>query len=554
MNTILINKHLLAHLKGKMHEDSITSDIWGAELADGASDWGATEVTFQVRSRYHDNRLHKISVFNNGQNLPVNKIENDDGGFLSFPTTKNSYGPNMIGVRGAGTKLTIFRVGFVDYIASFDEDGRFYIAKAYYCSDENGETEIDFSDDLFTKENFQNKVLSIRIDIEYYDDWNDVPGWIELDDDGKGLEYGINWFKDSDIKFDETKIKRWLSARFGQTKNFKIYFEDETSDKILRSEVPKTHFGILNQDNNPIYQYKDLTKHGEVIEVQGEKFEIYYGCRISQVNDTLKYKKLQKETKKDYQLKSLRPIRGESPLLVHMNSTDIIVTIDHLSPSEFDASTSWLIFFIKPKRNINSRYAINKSNGYSDEEFGNELRDKIKTLIKDNKLKNNYHDASKKAEDSEVVQWVDYVAHPESTEIQKDIKRMTGGSKEDITKKKNWKTFKVDDSKREIDLRNELIRLWMEWQASNKNSDTEHLDGIASRINLVGRQSSPYDTFIWVAKKHNHVDELKNLLKGFDWGDNHLKQVVFLTTDEVFSGFDLDEVPVIDIENDIING
>ena len=27
-----------------------------------------------------------------------------------------------------------------------------------------------------------------------------------------------------------------------------IYFEDETSNKPLRSEVPKTHFGILNQD------------------------------------------------------------------------------------------------------------------------------------------------------------------------------------------------------------------------------------------------------------------------------------------------------------------
>ena len=121
MQTLLINKHLLAHLKGKMHEDSITSDIWGAELADGASDWGATEVTFQVRSKYHDNRLQKISVFNNGQNLPVSKIENDNGGFLTFPVTQNTYEPNMIGVRGAGTKLTIFRVGFIDYIASFDE-------------------------------------------------------------------------------------------------------------------------------------------------------------------------------------------------------------------------------------------------------------------------------------------------------------------------------------------------------------------------------------------------------------------------------------------------
>lgn len=553
MNTILINKHLLAHLKGKMHEDSITSDIWGAELADGASDWGATEVTFQIRKRYHDNRLHEITVFNNGENLPVSKIVNDNGGFLSFPITKNSYGPNMIGVRGAGTKLTIFRVGFISYIASFDEDDRFYIAKLFYCSDKDGKTEIDFSDELFTKENFQNKVRSIRIDIQYYDDWNDVPGWIELENDGKGLEYGINWFKDSDIKFNEDKIKRWLSSRFGQTKNFKIYFEDQTSKKLIRSEVPKTHFGILNQDNNPIYQYKDLIKHDEIIEVQGEKFEIYYGCRISQVNDALKYKKLQKETKKDYQIKSLRPIRGESPLLVHLNSTDIIVTIDHLSPSEFDSSTSWLIFFIKPKRNINSRYATNKSNGYSDEEFGNELRDKLKSIIKDNKIKNNYHDASQKAEDSEVVQWIDYVCDIESTEIQKDLKRMTGGLKEQITKRINWKSFKVDDSKREIDLRNESIRLWMEWQASNKNSDTEHLDGISSRINLVGRQDSPYDTFVWVAKKHNHADELKNLLKGFDWGDNHLKQVVLLTTDEIFSGFDLDEAIVINIENDIIN-
>ena len=46
MKTIIINDDRLAHLKGQMVASDMTSNIWGAEFADGAYDYESSEITF----------------------------------------------------------------------------------------------------------------------------------------------------------------------------------------------------------------------------------------------------------------------------------------------------------------------------------------------------------------------------------------------------------------------------------------------------------------------------------------------------------------------------
>lgn len=549
MKTIIINGDRLAHLKDKMEASDMTSNIWGAEFADGAYDYKSSEITFKVAEKYDDGKLKLIDISNDGYPLSIKNLDNR---FLRFPTTVFDYTPGMIGCRGSGTKLTAFRVGYFEYIDSYDEEsGKSYTARLIPCTDRDGEYKYQIDDNVFIKNDFKEKVNSIRVDIEFY----------EKDADTKGLKYGVRWFSDADIEFKEDKIKRWLSVRYSQTNNFKIYFEDVTKNgKTLRNLVPKTHLGVL-KSGKPVYEYTDLKLHDDLIEVDGREFELYYGCRISKVSDARRHKKLTGLTKGEYQIKSLRKIRGESPLVVHLNNTDIVNYIEHWPTTEFNNTNSWMIYVLKPKTSINDVYASNKSSGYSDEKFSDNLSKKVKQIVKDNKIKNNYHDAQKKQENSEVEQFVEYICDSESTEIQKDFKSLLGvKDKSLLTKKKNWILFKDDESNREIDAKNPKVRVAFEFQSSKDNSDPKHMDGIASRINLVGRGMDsdgnscdlPYDTFIWVAKKHNHYNELLKLLKGFEWGDNHLKQVVFLTSEEILDSFDSDEVLKIDIEKDVL--
>ena len=544
MKTIIINEHRLAHLKSKMDEDSINSNIWGAEFTDGAYDFKSSEITFRVTEKYGDGKLKRIIIFNDGNPLSIKDL---DKRFLSFPTTKFPYDNTMIGVRGSGTKSTAFRVGYFEYIKSWDEESeRFYIAKLVPCQDEDGKYPHDISDDSFYKEDFKLNVESIRVDIEFY----------EKDDLPSGLEYGVRWFSDADIEFNEDKIKRWLSARYSQTNNFKIYFEDTTKgNKLTRDLVSKTHLGMLKNDK-PVYEYSDLELYDDLIEVDGKEFDLYYGCRISSKSDAIQNKKLTKITKDEYDL--YRAIakqgrRGDSPLTVHLNHNGIVTFIKPWGYSEFDETTSWMIYFLKPKININEVYAANKSSGYSDEKFEDNIENEVRQIVKKTPIKNNYANSQKKRENSEVEQFVKYITDSESTEIQKDFASLL--EVEDLsllTEKKNWILFKDDESLREIDLRNPKVRAACEFQPSTEKSDTKHLDGIASRINLVGRCDSPYDTFIWVAKKHSHYNELINLLKGYKWEDNHLKQIVFLTSEEVLDSFFPNNVLKIDIEKDIL--
>jgi len=557
MTPVVINEQQLAALKRFVFESGMTSDIWGAELADGASDFLSTECRFRVLSKYPNKQLERILIINNGNPLSSEKVGSP---FLSIPVTRNEYGPHSIGCKGVGTKLTIFRVGCIDYLYSYDEYGRLYKATFTPCSDEDGKTPIDFSEG-FHKNKFIDECNSLAINYEFFEN-NNHPDECNLQLGGKGLEYCIKWFVDSDIQFDEEKVKSWLSTRYGQKKNFKIYFENyEKPDDPKISLLNKTHLGLLDDNGNPVTQYTDFrNKYHKTFPVNGVEHELWWDCRISSKGDSYEeYRKLKEATKGWYGVKFLKSyIRKESPMILHLNHQDIVTNITNLKESSKDGNT-WLIFAIKPKQSVNEFYASNKSDGYSNEKFGKELEDAIKKIIKDESIKNNYHDKNQKQEDSEVVQFRDYLCNKENNAYLTWNTLLPNGSdketkqkmKTSFHKKSAWRIPQSDKQTtgREVDLKApEEWRIWFEFQNLKDDSDTKHLDSIHTRLNMLGRENSPFDTFVWVAKNHKHKDSLKQLLMGLDWGDGHCKKVLFLTKEEVFQPFDMDEVDYIDID------
>lgn len=550
--SFVISGDWLGSLKQKMEDSSMNSKIWGAELADGAWDYEAQEATFQVMSYYSgdsNGNINTMRVFNNGNKLITKIVQNR---FLRFPVTRFTYTNNSIGCKGGGTKLTIFRVGVFTHIWSYDENNQPYRAKLTFCSDDNGKVEIDFDDKNFNTSKYRDEVRSIRVDIENIEIHN-LPTEMHRYGPNRGVGYEVKWFNDSDVIFDQKKLLKWLSIRYSQVRNFKIYFEVKSNDgKDERKIIPRTHFSMM-KDGRVVYEYTDLNKDNQLIDIDGYKFELYYGCRIAPNLDYQNKQMLDSMTKDEFPVRTLKSgIRTDVPLILHLNHTDIVSFVENFGSTAYDTDTSWMLYVLKPLQSINDFYAVNKSDGYSKEIFGKRLTQAVKDRIKQLKLKNNYANLSKKIEDSEVVQFINYVTNPNSTEIVKDFKSLLKlKDKKLFTSKKNWIKFKRDDSDREVDARNEKVHTWFEFQASTENADKPHLDGIGTRINLMGRKDSPCKNFIWVAKTHNLRKELIEVLKGFVWENNHIENIFLLESNNVMTSFDADEVSTINIEKDV---
>ena len=417
------------------------------------------------------------------------------------------------------------------------------------CSDEDGQKVIDFNSDDFTKQNYLNLINSIRVNTNFIDQ-EELPQ--EMKNNSKGIGYEMRWFKNADVQFDKNKLFKWLSIRYGQLNNFKVFFEDKTQDeKKVREILPKTHFRMF-ENKNPVYQYTDLTLDKNPIEVQGVEFDFYYGCRIAPKLDRKTNEELENRTKSENRIESLKTsVRGDVPLIIHLSNSDIVTFIDNLGSSQYDTDTSWMLYCVRPRVEINGKYAVNKSSGYSDESFGKELKEGVRNKISELKLKNKYENAEKKQENNEVKQFFDYITHPNSTEIRKDIRSLTNIDVKTLANKKNWTLFKRDKSDREVDIRNNKGRIAIEFQASDKVSDTTHLDKIASQINLAGRGDAPYDYYGWVAKKHIHRNELIKLLQGLDWENNHMKTVILFEFNQVMDSFDADDIETISIDDEV---
>ena len=86
-------------------------------------------------------------------------------------------------------------------------------------------------------------------------------------------------------------------------------------------------------------------------------------------------------------------------------------------------------------------------------------------------------------------------------------------------------------------------------------SDTGHLDGIESRLNLICRDTDTYKQLWWIADKHTLRDDLVKLMKGLDWKENtSFEKVYLITKEQMFDGWvDVDELSVIDLKTDVLN-
>lgn len=540
MESFVINKDWIASLKLFINGSDVTSKDFGSEIIDNALDAGATRVEFSVLERHSTNdNVKRIKIYNDGKPLSYNDSKEL---LLKLPVTKPDH-HNMtdIGIRGVGSKLNGFRAGYVSSITSYNE-GRLYKLQLTPCSDEDGKNPIDTN--TLTMSTYENHVRSFKCECV------DVEG-----DDKFTSEYGFEmelfWLPDAGIDYNRDKLMETNSLRFGQKRNFNIYFEEGKE----MYKTPKTYFGMLDDNGNPISEYSQLNKVSECIYVDGVPFEVYWGCKISQTYDILKHKDYKQKTRDGITLSMGQGTKGDQPLLIVMNHIDVVTHMYGRNWwSSWDSKTyNNLRIVVKPKLNINDKYGYNKNKGFSVVGFEERLGDAVIECIKDNKIKSKYHNAKQKQEESEVQQFLEYLL---SNDFQnQEFRRLLQvKDKKILLKRNNWIPHRPDASAREIDLRCEKAKVAFEFQKSTNPSDQVHCDGIYSRISLLCRESSPYDTFVWVAKSHSHKPVLIDLLKGLKWANDgsHLKRIYFMTYDDCMSSFDYEDQEYIDIFEDVL--
>lgn len=540
MESFVINKNWIASLKLFINGSDVTSRDFGSEIIDNALDAGATEVEFSVEERHSSNdNVKRIKIYNNGKPLPC---QDSKDLLLKLPVTKpDHHEMTDIGIRGVGSKLNGFRAGYISSITSYDGD-QLYKLQLTPCSDDDGNSPIDVS--TLTMSTYQTDVRSFKcecVGVEKSDRFTSE----------YGFEMELFWLPDAGIEYSRDALMETNSLRFSQKKNFNIYFKEDDT----RHKMPKTYFGMMDGNGIPISEYSQLNKLNERIYVDDVPFEVYWGCKISPTYDIHKHKDYKLKTRSGNTLSMGSGTKGDQPLLIVMNHIDVVTHMYGRNWwSSWDSKTyNNLRIVVKPKLNINDKYGYNKNKGFSDDGFEERLGNAVIKCIKNNKIKSTYHNAKQKQEESEVEQFLEYIL-TNDFQNQEFRRLLQIKDKKILLKRNNWITHRPDASAREIDLRCDKGKVAFEFQKSTNPSDQVHCDGIYSRISLLCRENSPYETFVWVAKKHSHKSVLIDLLKGLKWADDgsHLKRVYFMTYDDCMSSFDYEDQEYVDIFEDVL--
>ena len=559
--SLVINGDQFEFWKKMLNDNTLNSNIWGTEFADGATDWNASNFYLQVQSHWGTgkSRLKDILIGNNGENFYGESIVRY---FLSSESTKKPHHhPNALGVRGIGTLLTILRVGFLRRIISRDEDGKLFQFEFFNCSDEMGQNKVDYT----SHKDYQRNCGSVRIETKYIEDWEVFNG--TFDTLNQGVKFELRWFEDSLLNFNHGAIERHLSKRYGQA-SLNININD--------SLIKPTYFG-LDKSNNLIGDItSQFTDAGEKVFEYGEekiKVKLYWNTRIGKNKDSVRYNlfkdKLSTANGIEYKLPK-EDSNGDWPSILLMTHTNIIFGEKKKSfifgPGKplghYHSNMGNLQIVVQFQSQIKDYLASNKSNGFSDDNFEEEFGNFISEWISSANIKPDYYYWSSKLEDNEMKQMVEGIIEKNS-QTEKEIRRMIGSTKLILQNKKNWRyvgdesnnqsntDLTINDVTRQIDSINEKAGLI--WEHEKEDSTIDHKDGIESRITNWCLKPNWIKHYFWSASKHGHKERLIKTLRTFNWENPSLERIWLIKKDDILQGtLDSDEVDYIDIKEDIL--
>lgn len=552
---IILGSELADGYKSRMHDKGITSDNYGTEVGDNAKDYKSTQLNIECKERWPSGNIKHLFFTNNGKSM------SDETALtrfiLSSPTPATHYTDDMSGVRGVGKRLEECK-GYLPRVFYSGEDGYVRVLEKNPCSDMEGEKNIEL-EDLTTHHYYEtiefDKISLYKTDIKNQD----------MFQDGIGVKLEMFLWDDCSIKVEMYKIQQNLWTRYSQVKNLNINFIE--GNEITNHK--KAYFKILSDTGNPVNNYTDLHKLNKPISVELpdlEKpnstitvpMELYWGHELSDKYDGDKCRLWKERTLNGIQFKHqhLPDSKTGVPLLNILGEDDTIVWAGARSDfwTEFKETERGLIVFVKPRKSLRKYMATQKSLGFSNEQVTKSITEVVRNTIRNNGIVSPHHNKSKKLEDAEVEQFIERMTGDDNN-VRTSFQLLSSiYDADEIDVDDNWQNSIPFDG-RQVDLVYESLKfkssvLW-EFQPSNKDSDTRHLDGVMSRINLTCcRDNTEISEFVWVARKFlkRHIKLLKKMLKNLKWENTKFTDVYLVTHKQIQKGFKVKDVIKINIE------
>lgn len=545
-------------LKSSLGDNSINQKNWGVEYADNALDAGAGRCTFHILEEFPTKTIQEIprpkliKISNTGKPL---SMEDAIEKLFSIPLTTWDRSTNSIGLYGHGATDSSFAVGYIKEVESFNViDGKEvpYKLMCVPCIDEFGKIPHPSLGSMKHSE-MQSEVQSYTLFTTPVETSPNEP-----------FSITIEFFEDSNVSVDKNSLETAMSLRYSQLNTFVVRVKNTSGSPETHYDGPirKTYFGNIDANGNLVTSVEQINKIPEKFVFEGIEWEVSYCTAISE-DDYDKHKKFTSRVG-DGLVLELEESRDKGwPLFSIMNSQGVVMTV---LPKGFAFGKGYsydsakhlrLRFFLKPLNNVSGIFAQNKANGLKNDKYQREMGIELKRFLKKHDIRSEYAGTRQKTEDSRVEQFIEKItgSTTEGHLLAYNFKDLLPNL--DINKLRDidqWVTFSKDSSGREIDARNESVRLMMEFQEGT--GDVTHLDGIVGRSISTMRLDSMYDSLIWVAEKHtsHQKNRLVQQLKGIKWEDTDtcLKKIYFMTTQDLIDGFDAAKIKSIDIVKDII--
>ena len=559
-NTNLITSGDYAHFRHAMTESGWTSDRFGFEIFHGAIQANATTFKVSVTDRHDNSSIKVINYWNNGETPEESLLT---GRMLNFnPPEDNEKTPNAISKRTIGFKKESHRAGCWISRSIPGSDGYVKQMNFSYYKDYDGTDLI--TEDEYTFEMFQ-KARSMRWELVETDIPND-----ELFPSGSGLLFTNYVFEDGPIDINIEQMQKNLTLYHSEC-NVDMEFYD--MDKLL----PRTELRhrVMNEHGELLRSVREFKLCGDILVVKYKnktiKFRVKFAHRLMKKPDRINYSKFEKLIKNFIEYK-IKGKRYGAPLLSLIGPRNIILSVkdghdwwdkhQEQIGSDGEKINKWnyekyqgLEVFLEPLQDISDYFSNVKTDGLTDSKLDDMIEQEMAVFIKQrDEFISPYFEVSKKEEDSFVDQFKAAITgkSQDSINLRNSFSTLDKCFHQINTKKSNWPGPGKKLGGREIDLQALKENVLFEFQNPDQESDLRHCDGIASRLNKLCRNTDKWETFIWIAKRHDHINELRELMEGIDWSKNtSFRAVYFLEAEEALKGFDANDIESIKLEDTI---
>ena len=554
----LINHDWYAHYRHSMTESGWTSDRFGFEILHGAIQATADYFKVSVTDRHSSGSIKEIDYWNDGETPSIDLLT---GRMLSYDKPDNPP-VNAISKRTLGFKKESHRSGCWLTRSIPGPNGKVLEMVFSYYMDQEGEDLI--SKDDYTFETFTD-AKSMRWALLETDAPND-----ELFPSGNGLLFKNYIFEDGPIDINLEQMQENFILNHSE-----CGLEFEFTDMGTLLPRLELRHRVMNEYGELLRSFKEFQLCGDTLVIKYKnktlKFKVRFAHRLMRKPDRLRWKEYEKLIKNFIEYK-IKGKRHGAPLLSLIGPKNIILSAkdghdwwdkhQKVIGSNGEKIGTWnyesyqgLEIYLEPLQSMSDYFSNVKTSGLTDSKLDDLLEQEMAVFIKQrDEFISPYFEASQKEEDDFVDQVVNRLLDKKQGRELRQSYSEFGFEMKSLLSKRTYKLRKtrggiVDLFELDLQTMTDDCKGILEFQIGP--TDYKHLLGLVARMMI---HRNDVDFMVWAADKHNHMDELIQLMEEIkEIAESKIKKVYLITNKQAIEGFEMDDIEVIHMEENKLN-